>query len=438
LTTQSDDPLAAWECPLKLEDRGSQHRMTPATLSPEAPVTQSAAKPSRTESSTFQGTNSHNPFLGTGPVRHHPRVLTAIALGLFLGAFLSDWLTGTEVAASLFYLIAIMFAAWFLGRRAGLVLALLSIVGWIVAYYLVGDLFSKPSILYWNLFGEFSVYIAAALAVAEAKAGLDRVHDLAARLEQANQALDREVLAVGELQRDMLPKALPEIPGYECETLYLTSTRAGGDYYDFFPISGGRVGILVADASGHGAPAAVLMAMTRVLLRTASVPRDRPDLVLSRLNEQLVGTLPEGLFVTACYAVLDPPSGCLEYSLAGHDSPLVIHTSNGGAERVAHRGGLPLGLFDTAAYESGSTTLQLGDTLVLHTDGLTEAMSPTEGLFGEAHLLDALNESRTSGPAEMCRQLLARVETHMSGAPLSDDLTLLILRRLETSAGGRT
>jgi serine phosphatase RsbU (regulator of sigma subunit) len=360
------------------------------------------------------------------------------ALGLLLAAFVADWHTGSEVASSLFYVIAIMFGAWFVGRGAGLVLAMLSVVGWLVAYYLVGAPFSKPSVLGWNLFGEISVYVITALAVAQAKAGLERAHALAERLQQANLALDRETLAVGDLQREMLPEAPPEIHGYHWETLYLTSTRAGGDYYDFFPLSGGRIGILVADASGHGAPAAVLMAMTRVLLHTASEAPEPPDRALSRLNGQLVGTLPQGWFVTACYAVLDPASGRLEYSLAGHDPPLVVRAADGPAERLASHGGLPLGLSPHAAYESGSTMLGRGDTLVLHTDGVTEAMSPTQELFGDERLLHALKESRALALREMRRHLLAQIHAHRAGAPLSDDLTLLLLRRLEAAAGDVT
>jgi serine phosphatase RsbU (regulator of sigma subunit) len=360
----------------------------------------------------------------------HKNILTVLALSLLAAAFVIDWLTGNEVASSLFYVIAIMFGAWFLGRRAGLVLALLSVIGWMVAYYLVGDPFSKLSVFYWNVFVEISIYLITALAVAQAKAGLERIHTLAAQLEQANRALDRESLAVGELQRKMLPQTSPEIPGYECETLYQTSTRAGGDYYDFLELSGGRVGILVADASGHGAPAAVLMGMMRVLFHAASEEPDLPDRVLSRLNSQLMGALPQGFFVTACYVVLDPESGGVQYSLAGHDAPIRIQAANGNTQRLENRGGPLLGFFANAIYESGSAMLESGDTLVLHTDGVTEAMSPSEELFGDVHLFEALLESRISEPAEIGRHLFARIDAHRAGAPALDDLTLLILRRL--------
>ncbi len=361
-----------------------------------------------------------------GPRRH---ALIVTALGLLVAAFLVDWRSGSEVASSLFYVVAIMFGAWFGGRVAGLVVAALSVACWWLAYRLVGVPFTKPSILYWNVFGELSIYVITALAVAQAKSGLAHVRALAARLEDAYRALDREALAVGDLQRRMLPTAPPALDGYQWETIYQTSTRAGGDYYDFFPLPGGRIGILVADASGHGASAAVLMAMTRVLLRTASEAPEPADRALARLNGQLVGTLPTGWFVTACYAVLDPASGRLEYSLAGHEPPVVVHTLEAHARRLPARGGLPLGVFLGAAYESGSTTLERGDTLVLHTDGMTEAMAPDQDLFGDERLREALDESRSFALDEARRHLMARVEAHMAGAPLADDLTVLLLRR---------
>ncbi len=352
------------------------------------------------------------------------------ALVLLFAAFIGDWLTGTEALSSLFYVMAVMFGAWFVSRKAGVIVAVLSVISWIISYYLFGVPYSRPRILYWNIFAESSIYIIIALTVSQAKEGLVRARVLAGRLAQANHDLDRETMAVGNLQREMLPHAQPEIPGHRRETLYLTSTRAGGDYYDFILLPGGKIGIVMADASGHGAPAAVLVAMLRVLLHTYCGDTDQPDQVLSKLNLHLVGAMPEGHFVTVCYVVLDPPSGRLDYSLAGHDSPLLIRPADEAAQRLASCGGLPLGLFATASYESGHATLESGDTLVLHTDGVTDARSPTAEFFGSGRLIQALVETKGLDAAEISRHLLARIEEHRAGARLSDDLTLLILRRL--------
>lgn len=358
--------------------------------------------------------------------------LAAIPVSLLLlaAAFLTDWITGSEIASSLFYVIVIMFGAWFGGRRLGLALALLSVVAWGIAHRLTGVPFSRSSILYWNLLAELAIYIITALAVAEARSGLDRVHALAAHLEDARRALERETRAVGQLQLQLLPQRPPPIPGYTWEIVYLTSSRAGGDYYDFFPLADGRTVVLVADASGHGASAAVLMAMTRVLLHTARDLPDRADRLLARLNDQLAGALPSAWFVTACVAVIDPRSGGIEYSLAGHPAPWVVHRG-GRPECLSSPGGPPLGAFTDSTYRSGATVLAPGETLVLHTDGVTESMSPGSDLFGESRLRDALGASSNGDLAGMRRTVLGRIDGHRAGAPLSDDLTLLLLRRCE-------
>ena len=355
------------------------------------------------------------------------------AAALLLAAFLADYFTGSEVSSSLFYVIAVAVGAWFVGRRAGIAYALLGTAAWLIAFLLDGKPLSKPAILLWNLAVEMGTYLTVALAVARAHDGLEKERSLAVRLDRANRALEREALAVGRLQRELLPPPPPAIQGYEIEQYYATSTRAGGDYYDFFPLPDGRIGILVADASGHGAPAAVLMAMTRVLLHTSAEDLAPPDLVLERLNRQLGQTLPPGWFVTACYAVLDPKRGSFEYSLAGHDPPLLMRAASRGVEQLPSRGGPPLGPYSWLGFESGGSKLEAGDTLVLYTDGLTEAMSPKNELFELERVRSALEESRSLALTGVRERLLTRLDSHRAGAPLSDDLTLILLRRQGSS-----
>jgi len=279
------------------------------------------------------------PVVLNGVTGRHRAASTAASILLLLAAFLCDWLTGSEVASSLFYVIVIMFGAWFAGRGVGLALSLLSVMAWEIAHQLTGVPFSKTSVLYWNLLAELAIYVITALAVAQTRSGLDRVHALAARLEDSRRALDQETRAVGDLQLKLLPKGPPRLPGYAWEIVYLTSTRAGGDYYDFFPLPDGRTVVLVADASGHGAPAAVLMAMTRVLLHTAAGLPERPDRLLARLNDQLAGALPSAWFVTACVVVIEPASGRIEYSLGGHPAPWIVRAAGRTAECLASLGG---------------------------------------------------------------------------------------------------
>jgi sigma-B regulation protein RsbU (phosphoserine phosphatase) len=178
-----------------------------------------------------------------------------------------------------------------------------------------------------------------------------------------------------------------------------------------------------------GVPAAVLMAMVHALVRATPQPLQAPDRVLAHLGDQLARALPEGSFVTACYVQLDPPSGQVDYAVAGHQAPMILRVGTGTVEQLPSRGGLPFGPLPALPYDAGVATMACGDVLVLSTDGVTEAMSPTRELFGEERLRDALLEARSKSVQEMCRNVIARVEDHLDGATLSDDLTLLLLRR---------
>lgn len=368
--------------------------------------------------------------------QHPHRVLLPIASGALLAAaFACDVATGSEVASSLFYVVAILFAAWFVGDRAGRVIATLSVVCWWMAY----EIAARPapsstgaahaSTLYWNLLTELAIYWIVAVAVAQARLALERLRSTARQLAIARDALDKETRAVGDLQREMLPQEMPSVPGYSWETAYITSTRAGGDYYDFLRAPDGRVGIVVADASGHGAPAAVLMAMLRVLLHAEPVASGAPEKLLARVNAQLAGAMAPGRFVTACVAWLEPFSGRITYSLAGHPPPWIVRGGAHRAERLAASGGPPLGLFADAHYERGEALLWRGDTLVFHTDGLTEAMGPTHELYGESRLAQSLAAADGRELFAMRTALLASVDRHRAGAALSDDLSLLLVRR---------
>ena len=372
------------------------------------------------------------------------RTLRLIAAVLLLAAaFASDVLTGTEVASSLFYVVAISFGAWFVSQRAGEVLAVLSVCCWWLAYrlaarpdpYMTGA--PHASALYWNLLAELVIYLIVAVAVAQTRMTLERLRTTARQLAAARDALDHETRAVGDLQREMLPQEAPELPGYAWDTTYLTSTRAGGDYYDFLPASDSRIAIVVADATGHGAPAAVLMAMFRVLLHAASADGATPEALLAHLNGQLAGTLVPGRFVTACIVLLDPASGRLDYSLAGHPPPLLVRHAAPAVVELELRGGPPLGLLTSTGFERGTARLEPGDTLVLHTDGITEAMDASQALFGDARFRGALARSNGDGPAAMRESVLAALDAHRRGAPLEDDLSLLLLRRGDPAIAGR-
>ncbi len=364
------------------------------------------------------------------------RLRTAVAVALLAAAFLADYWTGNEASSSLYYLAAVGWAAWFLDLGWGISMAVASGAAWLAAYLLVPGSHSSTAVLVWNVAGELAVYGGAATSLGWLRRQAERTRALAEQLLVANENLDREVRAVGRLQTGMLPESLPGIPGHEWAVHYETSARAGGDYYDFAPLPDGRTGVLVADASGHGPAAAVLMAVTRAVFQDVARRESDPGRALSEMNRALARLLPSGWFVTACALAFDPATGAFDYALAAHLPPRIARAAPWRVEVLPARGGLMLGPFPSTAYESGRARLDPGDALVLLTDGLTEAEDPDGRLLGENAVDAALSSGGPADAGTLRRRLVERMTRHRAGAPASDDATLLVLRRLEREDAG--
>jgi len=252
------------------------------------------------------------------------------------------------------------------------------------------------------------------------------------QLQAALSALDREVQVVGEIQRSLLPRELPSPPGFEFAAYYRTSARAGGDYYDFFPLEEGNIGIFIADVSGHGTPAAVLMAITHAIAHTRPGNLCPPREVLAHLNDHLARSYTtDGAFITAFYASLNPRTGRLTYATAGHNPPRLrrqgtIHSLDGSP-------GLPLGIFGNESFGESSIQLERGDLLLLYTDGITEATlnpgpSAPLDLFG-VQRLDSLLCGHPNVTAQQCVDLVRdSVDAFAQGGSPSDDQTLIAVR----------
>ena len=249
---------------------------------------------------------------------------------------------------------------------------------------------------------------------------------LSEEIRGAYDMADRELRAVAEIQRSLLPPRLPEIMGLRLAAHYQTSRRAGGDYYDFFALPEGRWGILVADVSGHGTPAAVLMAITHSIAHTCCNPPAPPARLLSALNQRLatVYTASSGQFVTAAYAVYDPTSRKLTYASAGHPPPR-LRRRDGAVEGLDGKAALPLGIETDVAYPESHRTLGAGDTLVFYTDGITEARDAAGELFDNDRL-DHVLAGSDGTPDDVIRRSLAAVHRFTDGRPAADDRTLLV------------
>lgn len=374
--------------------------------------------------------------LASLPAAGSRRLRVAVALFLLGGAFVADFYTGNEASSSLYYLAAVGWAAWFLDLGWGIAAAVAGGAAWLTAYLLVPGSHTSTVVLAWNVVGELVVYGGAATSLAWLRRGTERTRALAEQLLVANEQLDREARAVGRLQTGMLPVALPHLPGHEWSVHYETSTRAGGDYYDFAALPDDRTAMLVADASGHGPAAAVLMAVTRAVFQEVAPHEAAPAGALAAMNRALCRLLPSGWFVTAAYLVYDPRADAFEYSLAGHPPPLVVRREPWRVETLEPRGGLMLGPFPGATFAAGRARLGPGDALVLCTDGLAEAADPAGALLGEEAVATALAAGGPADARTLRDRLLARVRRHRGGAPASDDLTLLVLRRFARENAG--
>jgi sigma-B regulation protein RsbU (phosphoserine phosphatase) len=245
-------------------------------------------------------------------------------------------------------------------------------------------------------------------------------------VKAAYDALDRELAVVGSIQRSLLPAELPRMRGAEWAAHYQTSQRAGGDYYDFFPLGEERWGIFLADVSGHGTPAAVMMAVTHAIAHTYCGPPVPPGEVLAHVNRTLARhyTRGVGTFVTAFYGVYDGRARTLRFANAGHPQPR--WRRGGTVSGMCCESGLPLGVDANEAYAEACAELQPGDGVVLYTDGITESMNAEGELLGTARLDAAV--AREGDAEGTVREVLESVWAFTGGSALTDDRTLLALR----------
>ena len=245
-------------------------------------------------------------------------------------------------------------------------------------------------------------------------------------LELVDRVLVRDELEVArELQRDLLPKAMPAVPGFAFAHSYRTANEVGGDYYDVRVMADGRVAVVIGDASGHGMAAGLLMATAHAALNLAVEIDPRPELVATLVNRVLCRTGDRHAFMSLFFAVLDPATGALDYVCAGHPFPL--HRRPSGASTELGTGGLPLGIRESVELVTGSARLEPGDTLLLYSDGLPEAIDRAGREFGFERLRTLLTPG--GEPAALHARVVAALEAHLAGEPPQDDVSVLVVHR---------
>ena len=300
----------------------------------------------------------------------------------------------------------------------------------------------------------------------------------------ARQRLEQELDLAREIQMSFLPACCPLVPGYRIAAFYRPSRQVGGDFYDFIdlaapgaigmeslalptpkaspqpksglaltrrelelefwrtgqgttrlarklppvPPSMTRVGIVIADVTDKGVPAALFMAVSRTLLRATASDGRPPSAVLEQVNRLLLAESHSGLFVTCFYGILDPASGVFTFADAGHNYPMLYHSATGEVELLQSQG-VVLGIVPEPRFEQRVAVLNPGDVVCFYTDGVTEAMNSRRQLFGEERLIEVVRRSHHLPPEQIIDRIIDAVTGFCAGAPQTDDITLVVLKR---------
>jgi serine phosphatase RsbU (regulator of sigma subunit) len=249
------------------------------------------------------------------------------------------------------------------------------------------------------------------------------------QLSLMRQSIEQELRMARSIQQALLPQSLPQLEGWQITPYYQPAREVGGDFYDFFELEDGRVGVVEGDATGKGMPAALVASATCSMLRAVAqaLGSSSAGEVLSRVNETMLARIPSNMFVTCFYAILEPNSGTLSYANAGHDLPY-LHRGRGEAEELRARG-MPLGLMPGMVYEEKEIVLDTGEGVLFYTDGLVEAHDPKGEMFGFPRLR-ALVAHHSEEERSLGNLLLEELYSFVGdGWEQEDDITLLTLRR---------
>ncbi len=248
-----------------------------------------------------------------------------------------------------------------------------------------------------------------------------------AEIAKEKERLDTEIEIAREIQQNLFPKTIPEIPGYDIACYNRPCTEVGGDYYDVFTLEDRCYALAIGDVVGKGIGAAMLMSNLQAVLRARAWNIRRPGELLSRINSDIAGRVGEGRFITFCYFVLDSGGATLTYSNAGHNPP---YHATAGEVRELEVSGIPLGIFGESRYDEFEQPLSPGDVVILYSDGVTEAMNQSEQEFGDDRLRAVLASNSDKGAREISEAVVRAVDEFREDAPSSDDITLVVLKRL--------
>jgi len=249
--------------------------------------------------------------------------------------------------------------------------------------------------------------------------------------------LERELETARQIQEKLLPHEMPNLPGFEIAGTSLPSQQVGGDYFDFLDMGTGQLGIAIADVSGKGIPAALLMANLQASLHAQVIKKGSVADVASRMNSLLVKSTDTHMFATFFYGILDQVKSTFTSTNAGHNPPLLFRVD--GKIKRLEAGGLVLGFLPDQKYTQQTVKIKQGEVVVLFTDGITEAAGPSSGkisenLFGEERLIEVVRSSLAKSAVEIQAAILQAISDHTANAPQYDDITLVVIKRKKQKA----
>jgi sigma-B regulation protein RsbU (phosphoserine phosphatase) len=245
--------------------------------------------------------------------------------------------------------------------------------------------------------------------------------------------IDRDLDVAHDIQRILLPSAAPAIEGFEIAGLNIPASQVSGDYYDYISLDADRIGIAIADVSGKGVAASLIMAMCRSVLRSVARSSQSAAAVLHEVNRQLYPDIREDMFISMAYLIAQKGSDELVLSRAGHDAPLHFRASDHSVVRI-NPPGMALGIDSGSVFNRVTgdfrVRLEVGDCLILYTDGVTEALDVNGLEFGISKLIEAVQASAPSGASAILSRITSDLKSFVGGHPQNDDITLIAIRKL--------
>ncbi len=251
-----------------------------------------------------------------------------------------------------------------------------------------------------------------------------------ARVSNSGYRAEQEMVSAGKIQANILPAETPHLRGWDFSAGLYSARETWGDFFDFIPLANGNWGILIADVTDKGMGAALFMALSNTLIRTyATQYPTLPAFALSQVNTRILSDTRGSMFVTAFYGVLEPDTGRLRYVNAGHNPPYLVSSQKGKPVDRLRGTGMALGVMEDATWQQKTIKFSPGDTLVMYTDGITEAQNERGEFFGEQRLMEVVRTHRHCRAKELQNTIFEEVDKFTRHTPRADDMTLVVVMR---------